>query len=368
MKAHMTLRSKLLLSGIALTALPALIYFIFSFQLNRNMSQAASEECLSLARTELNRTIDIVYTMCEAQNGLAQNLVDNTLNVARAVLKDNGRVSFAAAETIPWEAINQYTKKKTSLDLPKMMVGDLWLGQNTDTKNISPVVDKVKQLSAQTCTIFQRMNKAGDMLRVSTNVQKLDGTRAIGTFIPAVNPNGAGNPVVDSLLNGKTFRGRAYVVNAWYITAYEPIYGESGDVVGALYVGVKQAELEKSLVTEIAKMKIGKGGSLLVMDSRASMIALDNRALPRESYWEWKDSQGKLLFQEIAKNAVTMAPSSVGEYTYPWAAASNTAPQARLAFVKYFKPWDWVIAATADEDEFMEAPKRIADIGPDTIP
>ncbi len=34
------------------------------------------------------------------------------------------------------------------------------------------------------------MNDAGDMLRVSTNVAKQDGTCAIGTFIPATNPDG----------------------------------------------------------------------------------------------------------------------------------------------------------------------------------
>ena len=50
------------------------------------------------------------------------------------------------------------------------------------------VVDKVQELVGGTCTIFQRMNDTGDMLRVSTNVEKLDGTRAIGTFIPAINP------------------------------------------------------------------------------------------------------------------------------------------------------------------------------------
>ena len=68
------------------------------------------------------------------------------------------------------------------------------------------------------------------------NVEKLDGSRAIGTYIPAVSPDGTPNPVVSSILRGETFNGRAYVVNAWYVTAYEPILDENQEVVGILYV------------------------------------------------------------------------------------------------------------------------------------
>jgi two-component system NtrC family sensor kinase len=39
-------------------------------------------------------------------------------------------------------------------------------------------------------------------------------------------------------VQGEPWIGRAYVVNDWYITAYEPIRNVSGDVIGILYVGV----------------------------------------------------------------------------------------------------------------------------------
>lgn len=63
---------------------------------------------------------------------------------------------------------------------------------------------------------------------------------AIYQYTKATNPNGSPNPVVASVLRGETFRGRAYVVNAWYITAYEPIYDSGKNVVGVLYVGIPQ--------------------------------------------------------------------------------------------------------------------------------
>ncbi len=79
-----------------------------------------------------------------------------------------------------------------------------------------------------TVTIFQ-----GD-LRVSTNVTARDGSRAVGTRLSRV--------VYDEVLDrGGTWAAPAFVVNDWYITAYEPILAPDGQIIGALYVGLLQA-------------------------------------------------------------------------------------------------------------------------------
>jgi len=78
-----------------------------------------------------------------------------------------------------------------------------------------------------TATIFQ------DDVRISTNVQRNDGTRAIGTRVSA--------EVYDHVLGqGETWLGPAFVVNDWYISAYEPIYDIDKKAIGILYVGVLQ--------------------------------------------------------------------------------------------------------------------------------
>lgn len=79
-----------------------------------------------------------------------------------------------------------------------------------------------------TATIFM-----GDM-RISTNVMDTDGTRAIGTRVS--------DEVVDHVLKyGKSWTGRAWVVDEWYLSQYDPILDPEGKVIGMLYVG----ELEK---------------------------------------------------------------------------------------------------------------------------
>ncbi len=69
------------------------------------------------------------------------------------------------------------------------------------------------------------------MLRVATNVIGDNGKRAIGTFIPATGPDGQPNPIVAAVLRGETFVGRAYVVNTWYMAAYEPLWDSQKNLI-----------------------------------------------------------------------------------------------------------------------------------------
>jgi len=115
------------------------------------------------------------------------------------------------------------------------------------------------------------------MLRVCTNVKTSDGLRAIGTYIPRINPDGNPNPVLASILQGKTYRGRAYVVNAWYITAYEPIRDQAGTVIGVLYVGVPQENVP-GLRRAIVNLQIAATGYAFVVDSSGTPIVSGARA------------------------------------------------------------------------------------------
>jgi two-component system NtrC family sensor kinase len=79
-----------------------------------------------------------------------------------------------------------------------------------------------------TVTIFQ------DDLRISTNVTMDDGSRAVGTRLSAA--------VCETVLDrGGTWAKPAFVVNDWYITAYEPIRDPAGRIIGVLYVGLLRA-------------------------------------------------------------------------------------------------------------------------------
>ena len=75
-----------------------------------------------------------------------------------------------------------------------------------------------------TVTIFQ-----GDT-RVSTNVLDENGQRAVGTRVSA-------QVYKEVVEKGNVWDDRAFVVNAWYKTAYEPITNINGNIIGIIYVG-----------------------------------------------------------------------------------------------------------------------------------
>ena len=363
MKKAMTLRSWLLLFGITIAILPMIFNLMLSLMNNRKMTQVSAQQAMQLTYSDLDHIVENVHGMCQAQNGLAQQLINNALKTSRNILDEQGAVRFSKDESVTWNAINQFTKQIQQIDLPKMLVGEKWLGQNRSLVQPSLVVDKTRDLSVETCTIFQRMNSAGDMLRVCTNVKKLDNTRAIGTYIPAVNPDGSPNAVVSTILKGKTFNGRAFVVNAWYITAYEPIFDANGDVIGILYVGIKQHTLEKSLVEQISKIKVGLTGSVFVLNSKGEYLGLPRKNAQSEaSAGNTKDNQGHLVIQEIVKKAKGLKENQIITHKYPWPDSGNGS-RIKLIRMTYFKPWDWIICAGSYEDEFLSVKKMIMDLG-----
>ncbi|MDU0458073.1 MAG: methyl-accepting chemotaxis protein [Geobacteraceae bacterium] len=131
--------------------------------------------------------------------------------------------------------VSQETRLKTFWELLKAKGGDfrisegrLLAGDYVLNGNYE-LPDRLKEISGGTATIFM-----GDE-RVSTNVVKPDGSRAIGTKLTG--------PAYESVIKkGVSYRGQADILGTSYFTAYDPIRDSRGEVIGVLYVGVKQAE------------------------------------------------------------------------------------------------------------------------------
>jgi two-component system NtrC family sensor kinase len=110
-----------------------------------------------------------------------------------------------------------------------VLYGGILLNKNHEivdrVKEIVYKGEKYKGREIGTATIFQHD------LRISTNVKNVNGERAIGTRVS--------NEVNQAVLReGKPWIDRAFVVNDWYITAYEPIKNVDMEIIGILYVGM----------------------------------------------------------------------------------------------------------------------------------
>jgi two-component system, NtrC family, sensor kinase len=118
-------------------------------------------------------------------------------------------------------------------DLVGVVYGGVLLNRSTqivDTVRDTVFKDEVYEgKNIGTATIFFKD------LRIATNVMTPDGKRAIGTRVS--------QEVKENVLDkGKRWTDRAFVVNQWHITAYEPIEDICGERVGMLYVGLPEAK------------------------------------------------------------------------------------------------------------------------------
>ena len=162
---------------------------------------------------------------------------------AALILRDEA--TLAAQERVETNIKVAWDQLKAKGATFRVEDGALWAGDHALNGDYS-VVDAVKNLVGGTSTVFM-----GD-LRVSTNVLKADGSRAVGTPL-------AKSAAYDSVFGQrKPFRGEVSILGEVYMTAYDPILDASGKVIGVLYVGIKKADFMKA--ADSTMWMIGEAG------------------------------------------------------------------------------------------------------------
>ncbi|MBL0063087.1 MAG: methyl-accepting chemotaxis protein [bacterium] len=351
-----SLKKKIALLAVTSSLLPLVAILTVVTVQKEKAAATISAELDTLSRNQLGQIATDVAHLCEVAHDLIQQQVESGLMGAQTLLDKAGSIR-EASENVTWNAVNQFSQETKSVSLPKLLVGGQWFGMYKDTKEVVPIVDASSQTGTGCCTIFQRMNTAGDMIRVATSVVGKDGNRAIGTYIPATNPNGQPNPVVSSIMKGQRYNGRAFVVDAWYETAYTPIKDNSGDIIGMLFYGVKQ-EAVPSLRQAISEVKVGKSGYVFILsgtgDKKGTYVLSKDGKRDGECIWEAKDSGGRAFIQSIVNKGVALNSDGIDYEEYPWKNKDDTVSRDKVAAIAYFAPWDWVIGVSMYKDDSYE--------------
>ncbi|OQY26396.1 MAG: hypothetical protein B6244_13695 [Candidatus Cloacimonetes bacterium 4572_55] len=370
---NLTIQTKLQMVGVGGVALTLIILISVNVWQNAIFSRETIVDIEYLYNEDLDHITEGVYNLVHALDEAIRKRINDNLKVAHYVLNQNGLIGLSSQQ-IEWQAVNQFTRDTVSVTLPKMVLGDNWIGQNYDFDKKTPVVDDVTKLVGGTAAIFQRINERGDMLRVATDVKKLDGQRAIGSFIPAIDPDpigkslptshpgGTPNPVVSALMRGEVYRGLSYVVNDWYLTAYEPIFDNNGGVIGALYIGITQESIS-TLREAILDVKVGKTGYVFVLEgkgeARGSYIISRNGERDGENIWDSQDADGLFFIQSIVSKAIVLKEGEFATERYAWQNPKELEPRWKITRIAYYEPWNWVIGVSAYEDDFQEAFARL---------
>ncbi len=165
-----------------------------------------------------------------------------------------------------------------------VLQGGLLLNRNLDFVDyINNVVYSPGSLppgSRGTATLFL------DDVRIATNVRLFEGERALGTRVS--------QQVYDRVIrDGGFFLDRAFVVNDWYVSGYEPIRDSAGKRVGMLYVGYLEQPFSEA-----------KQRALIAVSTLFLVIGLVAAAF----FWRWAGR----IFRPLERIDQTMSEVEAG--------------------------------------------------------
>jgi hypothetical protein len=148
-----------------------------------------------------------------------------------ALMVPNDAVDRSMAELIAITGRMGPPRLSGQVTVADKTVPGLYFGNTAVSKDFD-VVDQVVQRTGGTASLF--VKSGDDFVRVTTNVKKSDGSRAIGTIL---DPKG---PVIVNIRRGEPYYGEAIILGRPYMTGYEPIRDSANQIIGIYYVGYKE--------------------------------------------------------------------------------------------------------------------------------
>jgi len=337
-----TLKWQLIGMCISLVSIPVIILGVLSYHTSK-------QEVYSLIEGKLREQVLMVSSHLKTAIDLTQERVNYNIKVAHELFYASGPAILNEQERVSWKIIHPTTNEETIIPIPTMETGG---ARVTDMYNTHKIVDHIQAQVGGTATIFQTIPQG--LLRISTNVRRDDGSRAVGTYIPS------DSPVYQTVMSGETFYGRAFVLNTWYQTAYEPIRDPQGAMIGALYVG--QPEASKAILDALSNIVVGKTGYIAILNMQGEYVLSKNREQDGKNIQDAQDANGRFFIQEWIQNSLTLQPQEVVIDYYPWLNPGERQARMKIIAYTYFADWKWLIASTAYVDDFLDSLTRIRNI------
>ncbi len=295
---------------------------------------------------------------------IAQNLVEacrkyslasvQALKSGRQILEQTGKIRVDGTHSSIWHARNEVTGQMKAFQVPLMAAGQVAFVPVTDFAQPAPAVDEITKITGTPATIFQRLNDQGDMLRVASTLKSEQGTRAIGTFIPAQSRQGESARILEDVLNGKTYIGKEVQNKVAYLTAYQPLINSWGKVVGVLNTVFPEEQIRSQVRRAVGISDANSQTPQLFIfeasgDNRGAALVMTDKSLEGRNLWDEKDSAGRPYVQEMCARATQLSSGELAEYKFQKANRSGNIPATLTAQFAYVPELDWVVGVTHPE-------------------
>ena len=304
---RLAFQTKLMLGAVSII----LVTIISMTTINLYKVQGSLQE---LGETSIQSIAHGVHSLMKMQNDILIDKVKSDIDILDKRIFSMGFPKLNKRKLITQTITNQITKKSETATFPTLEFGGLVINNKND------MVDDLQKEIGGTATIFEVL--PDKLLRVSTNVMKLDGNRAVETYIPS------SSVVYKTVMAGKTYCGMAYVVNAWYITAYKPLTNLRGKIVSVIFVGRKI--VTPAFRDSIESSNVGGKGLAYIFNNKGDVIihpTLEGTNIKGTTLWH--------LYENTKEGAVNYEMDG----------------QTKSAYITYFKPWNWAFAFTMNRSD-----------------
>ena len=279
-----------------------------------------------------------------AENVAAQEMVSKTQlvnDLLEGSDKDLRARTAALAKAFQNELTGKIELKSSKVDINGVATPELKLNGGTVNLDFA-LVDHFTAATGAVATVFAK--SGDDFVRIDTSLKNAQGERAVGTLLDKAHP------AYQAALAGTGYTGLATLFSRQYMTHYEPIHNEQGEVIGLSFVGLDFSDYLASLKDTIRGLKLGKTGYFYVLDTRpgehyGSFVV--HPTAEGKNLIDTKDASGNAFLREILER-------KHGTIRYPWINQSlgETAARDKIVAFTEFPKWNWIIAGGTYVDEY----------------
>jgi methyl-accepting chemotaxis protein len=189
-----------------------------------------------------------------------------------------GIVTYLLTHKMAQDLVNQTLRMKIQGDIRSSRLyverhlgkihladGQLVDGQSQPIAGRFELVDALHQDLGVAATIFVR--DGNDFTRVTTNIVKPDGQRAVGTKL------GTKSAAYNDVMKKTLYIGQAVILGKTYLTAYDPVMDESGELIGILFLGIPRDDINALADSSMQKIFFYLILAILVIIGAAALVS-----------------------------------------------------------------------------------------------
>ncbi len=312
MLKKLSFNNKLILTTCLIVIAALIVMLVVGFWMSKRSHIQSGQMSLQDAAMQMEHTLRL-------QHDILIEKMDMDIDVLQENLMAWGTPNLDEAEEVEMNITHQQTGDSQTVTMPVLKAGFSTLTKNQE------FVDDMQEIAGVTSTLFQKVEDK--LVGVSTNVRDEDGQRTVGTYIPA------DSEVYQAISAGEDYRGRAFVVDDWYLTAYSPLLNRSEEVIGAAYVG--RELIDDNLQRYLDQVDIEGGGYTYAFDAEGEILVHPD-----------EDMLGRNIRELPFGEKLQQTDRGLINYEHQG--------QTRYAQIITFEPWEMSFAVSVDEATLIE--------------